>query len=201
MDMQAIEQELEALRQQLPDPFAMSTGLDAWFASPAVVRLIARGDATIDALFAYLQDRPEPALARVAVLLLTRFDPQRVYPRLLPLLGKADITTVAAFEPGWWLIDLPPASLARDLVRLARESGNPTPLLLLQRPAAREVKTDLLDLIRSRRDKDSLFALYALRYALDPSDVPLLREVEAWTDAPEASAVARELLATLEDRR
>lgn len=185
-----IEDELEELRQTLPDPFEMPTKLGEFFDGPVAQRLIAGGEDTVRRLLAFLERCREPALARVAVLLLSRFPAADFYPRLPGILERSDQRTTEAFESGLWLIHLPERQIAQDLVRVAESSGNPNPLLLLQRPAAKEVRDELGEFIRRRKLPLSLYALYAYGYALEPGDIPLLKDVSEWVDTPQLSAPA-----------
>jgi hypothetical protein len=63
-------------------------------------------------------------------------------------------------------------------------------LLLLQRPVAKEVRSELAGFIRQRQMPLSLHALYAYRYALEPDDIPFLQAVSEWADTPELSGRA-----------
>lgn len=184
------ETELEELRQALPDPFELSSKLGDFFNHPTAQRLSAGGDETVRRLLDFLKQSREPALTRVAVLMLSRFQPAAFYDELLAILSAADKSTAEAFEPGIWLVQLPERQIAQDLVRIVQSSGNPTPLLLLQRPAAKEIRDELSEFIRRRKLPLSLYALYAYRYALEPGDIPLLKAVSEWVDTPQLSAPA-----------
>src|SRR5207244_12248742 len=98
----------------------------------------------------FVESKQNPALVRVAVLLLSRFSPAAFYANLLVLLEKTDRAMTEAFEPGFWLIQLPEQQLAQDLVRIVASSGNPYPLLLLQRPVAKVVRSQLAGFVQQR---------------------------------------------------
>lgn len=185
-----IEKGLEALRQFLPDPFDLPGGLEVFFNYPAAQELIAGGKKSIRRIMDYLEKDPDPALARVAVLLLSRFQPEAFYQGLLGVLKKSDRPVAEAFETGLWLIRMPEQQVARDIVNIVESSGNPYPLLLLQRPAAKAVRTRLAGYIKQRRLPLSLYALYCYRYAMEQDDVPLLKLVSACFDIPVMSALA-----------
>lgn len=185
-----IEEVLEQLRQALPDPFESPAKMEEFLSGPAAQEMIARGHIAISAILDYLSNQPNPALARPAVILLSRFEPTTFYPQLLGILAKADGPLVQAFETGLWLIHVPQEQIARDLVRIVTVEKNPYPLLLLQRPAAKAVRSELAGFIQQRRLPLSLYALYCYEYALGPEDVPLMREVSTWTDIPRISALA-----------
>lgn len=128
------------------------------------------------------------------MLVLSRFEPALFYQKLLAILEKADQPTTEAFDAGLWLIQLPQEQIARDLVAIVGSSGNPYPLLLLQRPVAKVVRSQLADFVRQRRLPLSLYALYCFDYAMEPADVPLMEMVSRWVDVPEMSALAGEYL-------
>jgi hypothetical protein len=185
-----IEVELEHVRHELPDPFQLPSGLERVFDDPVAQRLVTGGDASVRRIMGFLQGCRDPALARVAVLVLSRFPPDRFYQELLSVLGRADQSMSEAIGTGLWLIRSPEGQIARDLVEVAAAYGNPNPLLLLQRPIAKEVRDNLAAVIRQRRMPWSLYALYSYRYALEPDDVPLLTLVSGWTDRPELASLA-----------
>jgi hypothetical protein len=181
---------LEELRQALPDPFESRSKMEVFLSSPAAQELIGGGERSINAILDYLANQPNPALARPAVILLSRVEPATFYPQLLGILAKADEPLVQAFETGLWLIQVPEEQIARDLVRIVSVENNPYPLLLLQRPAANAVRGELAGFIQQRRLPLSLYALYCYEYALGPEGVPLMREVSTWTEIPEMAALA-----------
>ncbi len=185
-----IEKDLEDLRQVLPDPFDLPGGLEVFFNYPAAQKLIAEGNMSIRRIIDYLESDPNPVLARVAVLLLSRFQPDAFYPGLLEVLKKSDRPVAEAFETGLWLIRMPEQQIARDLVNIVASSDNPYPLLLLQRPAAKAVRTRLAGFVKQRRLPLSLYALYCYRYAMEQEDISLLKLVSTWVDLPEMSALA-----------
>ena len=185
-----LEADLEILRQALPDPFRLSSELDNFFNHPVAQSLIAGGEESVRRILAFLENCQEPAQASVAVLLLSRFEPDLFYPELQKILEKANRSLTQAFEPGLWLIKLPEQQIAEELVRVARSSGNPHPLLLLQRPVAKQVRSELGNFIRQRQMPVSLYALYAYGYALEPNGIPLLKAVSEWMDLPELAALA-----------
>jgi hypothetical protein len=124
------------------------------------------------------------------VVLLSRFAPDTFYQRLLKRIEKADQPMTHAFDAGLWLLQIPESEIARNLVDLVIASGNPNPMLLLQRPAANSVRPQLEEFIKQQSLPLSLYALYCLRYALRPEDIPLLSVVSQWFDMPEMCALA-----------
>ena len=136
-----IEMDLEILRQRLPEPFFLPDKLDEFFDDPTAQQLIDGGDASIKDILAFLRECTEPSLARVAVLLLSCFEPSEFYQDLLAIFEKADRAMSEAFEVGLWLIKLPEAQIAEDVVNIVSSSGNPNLLLLLQRSVAITVKS------------------------------------------------------------
>jgi hypothetical protein len=185
-----IETEIEQLRQALPDPFELPSKIDDFFTHPTSQKLFAGGDETIRWLISFLKQSREPAMVRVAVLLLSRFSPAAFYDELLAILSEADRLTAEAFELGIWLVQLPKTQIAHDLVRVAASSDNPHPLLLLQRGVAKDVRAQLREFILLHKLPFSLYALYSYRYALEQEDIPLLKVVSEWADVPQLSALA-----------
>jgi hypothetical protein len=161
-----IKAELEALAQSMPEPFRLREEADAFFSRPAARAAIGAG---VPRIISSLHSHSGPPLARVAVMLLSRFPSALYYADLLAILRSADEETTLAFEPGLWMSDVDEASAAKDLVRLVAESGNPFPLLLLQRPAAKSVKAELESFVAAGRQPVARYARYALRYA-NPGD-------------------------------
>jgi hypothetical protein len=190
MDDMNLATSLEDLRQRLPEPFALSSQRDVVRRDPVTQKLLSAGNEAAKHLLSWLESNPEPSLARVALLVLAFFPPESFYQDLLGALARIDQEMAAAFEPGLWWIDLPAERIARDLVNLVRSSGNPNPLLLLQRPAAKEVQADLRDFVAERKMPLSLYALYALKSLVTASDLPLLRRVAGWLDLPRMSSQA-----------
>ncbi|MCX9009876.1 MAG: hypothetical protein OIN66_02030 [Candidatus Methanoperedens sp.] len=174
----------------MPDPFAIASGLDSFFKSPVAQELIAEGKKTICRILAFLKTSKDPSLTRVAVLFLSYFEPSEFYQELLAILQKADRSIAEAFETGLWLIRVPDKQIAQDIVKIVSSSGNPNPLLLLQRPTAKEVRTELAGFIKQRRMPLSLYALYCYGYVLEKEDTPLMISVSKWKDIPEMSALA-----------
>ena len=199
MVMDDIAGELETVRQALPDPFHMREGLSAFFATERVATLVAGGRTTADRLIGYLEGEPTPALAGVAMIVLSRFPWDWFHPRLLAVLRAADPPLVVALSSGWWLIDRGEADLATDIVAAASPS-RPSPLLLLQHPAAKHVKPALAGFAQARQSPLSRYALAAMRYALEPGDAATLRDVSQWTGDVEAAALAGLLLLELGSR-
>lgn len=185
-----IRSDLELLRQILPDPYELPSKLEEFFHTPLACTLIAEGVQLARRILAYLENSPEPGLTRVAIVLLSRLPANEFYPQLLSIMEKVDRGNIQAFEPGIWLIQLSEMQIAQDLVRLVAASDNPNPLLLLQRPAAQVVRSELISFVVQHRMPLSLFALYCLAYALQPGDVPLLTLVADWQDVSEMSALA-----------
>ena len=159
-------------------------------AHPVARRLLAGGDATAGELLAFLRQSPEPALARVAVLLLAQSSSATVYDGLLEILGRADQKLALAFDAGLWRAPRGEDAIARDIVRVVETSGNPQPLILLQRPAAAAVKPRLQEFVRARTPPFAEYAMAALAYVVGPADVPFLAEVADWVDRPGLSAEA-----------
>jgi len=180
---------LEVLRQDLPDPFAMRAGLDAFFALPRVRELLADNTAGAQ-LLDYLEHQPEPSLARVAVILLSRCLTDPLYRRLLAVLEHAQLELTEACDAGLWLLPVDQAALAKALVSMS-SPAHPFPLLLLQRPIAAEVRAALEQLIRGGELPLSLYALYAYAYVPKPRDKALLL---AWRQSAQADAATGRLL-------
>ncbi len=185
-----IERDMDELRQVFPDPLGLPANADVFFNHPTAKRLIARGQQSVSLILRFLESRPHPSLVRPAVLLLSRFAPAGFYAALLELLEKADQQTAEAFEFGLWLVQVPEPRIARDLVGMVGASGNPYPLLLLQRPAAKVVRPELQSFVGKHQLPLSLYALYCYQYTLEKEDIPLLTTVSKWVDVPELSALA-----------
>jgi hypothetical protein len=183
--------ELEELRQQLPDPFHYQDGLEAFFRTDKARTLIAGGAGSAGRLLQYLDSSTDPALARVAVLILSRMDPALYYPGLVALLGRRDPPMVEAFDAGFWRISLPEQQLANDVVGEVTRSGNASPLLLLQRPvAAAAVRPKLQHLVDDGRQPFARYSMFALGNALVPEDLPFLLRHAQRTDDAEVAALA-----------
>jgi hypothetical protein len=185
-----LEMLLEELRQALPDPFELRPRYEEFIGSPAARELLADGDRSAQRIIQFLESNPDPALARPAMLVLARFAPEVFYPRLLGILARANRGVIEALDAGFWFMQVPEGQVAQDLVGIVRSSGNPYPLLLLQRPVAKVVRPSLAELVKQRRLPESLFALYCYSYGTGPEDAPLLTLVSAWTDIPEMAAAA-----------
>jgi len=192
--------DLEELRQGLPDPFRYSEDLGRFFALPKAQALTRDGRKSAQALLQFIRGCAEPALVRVAVLLLSRLDSDHFYAELLILIGTASREIVEAMEPGLWRTAVDPATLARDLIALVTPE-RPSPLLLLQRPAVRAVKPRLIDLLRRDIHPMSTYAMYCLRYALDPGDRAFMASLEKGSAIAEIGKLAREYLRELEASR
>jgi hypothetical protein len=197
--MDDIAGELETLRQGLPDPFDMPEALPAFFGTERAAAVVAGGRESAEGLIRYLEAQPAPALARVAVILLSRFPLEWFYPRLLDVLRVAGPPLVAAMSAGWWLLDRAHDELARDIVGTVSPE-HPSPLLLLQHPAARHVKPALAGFAQARQSPLSRYALSAMRYALEPHDAATLRDLSQWSEDVEAAALAGLLLLELGSR-
>lgn len=185
-----IEMILEELRQGLPDPFELRSNSEAFFRLPAAQELLTNGEKTARAIIEFLRKDPNPALVRPAMLLLSRFAPALFYEDLLRIIEKSAKRQIEALESGLWNAGVPEEQIAQDLVNIVFSSGNPYPLLLLQRPAATAVRSSLAQLIQQRQWPASLYGLYSYGYAVKPEDIPLLKQVSRWTDAPEMAALA-----------
>jgi hypothetical protein len=182
--------ELDRLAGFLEEPFHRDEGVARLLADPVAQRVLAGGEAARE-LLAFLRRSPEPSLARVAVLLAARSGADAVYDELLDILGHADQRLAVAFDTGLWRAPRGEAAIARDIVRVVETSGNPEPLILLQRPgAAAAVKSRLQDLVRSGIARFAEYAMAALAYAVEPADIPFLTEIAHGVDRPALSAEA-----------
>lgn len=186
---------LEELRQAQPDPFELRSKYDEFIREPAAQELLAGSPQSI---VDFLASNPGPALARPAMLVLARFAPEAFYPQLLGVIERAGQGLIEALDAGLWFVQLPEQQIARDLMRIVLSSGNPYPLLLLQRPAAQAVRGELAELVEQRRLPASLYALYCYSYFAGPEDAPLLKRVSTWTDIPEMAALAQRLVQQIE---
>jgi hypothetical protein len=185
-----VEKVLEELRQHYPEPFGQPSGLDDLFALPAAREVLEGGRTAAQELLEYIDRSDRPDLIRIAILLLSQLDADDIYPGLLRRLAQSDETRALVFEPGFWLLRVPEPQLVGDIVRVVEESGNPSPLLLLQRPSAAAVKPALRRFVERRQLPLSRNALYAYEYMLEPGDRDLLRAVAFWDDAPELAGLA-----------
>lgn len=188
-DYSEIERDLDILLQAFPDPLKLSTELETFLDHPVTKQFITGGDEPVKRLVLFLQECHEPSLAMVAVIILSRFPATLFYTDLLEFLGKSDQHMTMAIETGLWMIELEERQIAEDLINVVTSSGNPYPLLLLQRPAAQTVSVQLAEFIRQHQIPLSLYALYCYRYVMPSQDTMLLIEVSNW-DEPEMSALA-----------
>ncbi|MBN9560170.1 MAG: hypothetical protein J0H14_05500 [Alphaproteobacteria bacterium] len=187
----SLRTELESLAGYLEEPFHRAEGVAKLLADPAAQRLLAGGDTTARELLGFLRQSPDPAAARVAVLLATASGSDSAYGELLDILGGADRRLVLAFDTGLWRAPRGEDAIARDIVRVVENSGNPEPLILLQRPrAAAAVKPRLRDLVRSRIIRFAEYAMSALASAVTADDIPFLTETADGTDRPGLSSEA-----------
>lgn len=183
--------ELDELAGLPENPFRREEGIARLLAHPVARRLLAGGEATTHALLAFLRQSPEPALARVAVLLLAQSADGNVYDGLLDVLEGADQPLALAFEAGLWRVQRGEDAIARDILRMVETSGNAAPLILLQRPvAAAAVKPRLEAIVRARIAPFAEYALAALAYALGPTDIPFLAEIADEVARPGLAAEA-----------
>ncbi len=182
--------DLDALARLLQHPFRRREDEARLLADPIARRWLGGGEAATNALLAFLRTRPPPPLAGVAVLLLAQSASDAVYQELLQILGTADAALAGAFEPGLWRVPKAEEGVVRDIVHLAAATGNPAPLLLLQRPSAAAAKPELEALVRSRAMPGAEYAMTALAYASGPADIPFLEQVAQWLDQPPLSAAA-----------
>lgn len=196
--MSNLRNDLDSLRQALPDPFRLSQELDAFLRQERAQALTRNGQASAEALLGFAKQTLESDLLRVAVLLLSQLDPTFYYQELLGLLKQAPRNGVEAMELGFWRIRLPPAQLAQDLVGIASPES-PAPLLLLQRPEARLVKPQLLALAERDTEPLSVYALYALSDTLEEPDHELLARL-ARSNHPTTAALAREHIDRMKPR-
>lgn len=181
---------LETLRAALPDPFSMPEHPDALFGNLDVLKILQTDRVAAGDIVEFVESSNDTALIRVAILVLSRFDPDDSYTELLRILTSADKAKSEAFEPGLWLLGLPDARIADDLVGIVESTGNPNPLLLLQRDVARTVKDRLQYLIEHGDPPGSLYAMYCFGYALDPEDKPFLTACSIEPASPELRALA-----------
>lgn len=188
--------DLEELRQALPEPFRYADDLEHFFMRPTAQALTRDGRKSAEALLQYIGCCTEPALVRVAVLLLSRLDPHHFYTGLLNLISTANREIVEAMEPGLWRVSVDPRVLASDLIAMVTPE-RPAPLLLLQRSAALAVKSRLIDLLRRDIHPMSTYAMYCLRYVLDRGDQAFVMSLVNDSHIPEVRNLAREYLGTL----
>jgi hypothetical protein len=158
--------QLEELRPHLPDPFRFDDELAEFFALPAAQVLVVDGAESARRLVDYVAASSDPALISIAVLLLSRLDPTWFLAPLLAVLGREPADVVPAFDAGFWRLQRPEAALATDVVALVESTGNPHPLLLLQRPsAANATRSRLLAWAAGAREPFARYARDALAYA------------------------------------
>ncbi len=181
---------LETLRAALPDPFSMPEHPGALFGNLDVLKILRTDGVAAGDIVGFVESSNDAALIRVAILVLSRFDPGDCYTELLRILTGADKAKAEAFEPGLWLFDLPDARIADDLVGIAESTDNPNPLLLLQRDVARTVKDRLQYLIEHGDPPGSLYAMYSFGYALGPEDRPFLKGCSRKSASPDLRALA-----------
>lgn len=191
-----MQADLEELRQVLPDPFRYSEDLEHFFMLQKARALTCDGRKSAEALLLYIRHCTEPALVRVAVLLLSRLDPAHFYTGLLSQIATANCETVQAMEPGLWRVSVDPEIVASDLIAVVTPE-RPCPLLLLQRSAVRAVKSQLVDLLRRDIHPVSTYAMYCLRYALATADHEFIVSLEKDSHIPEIRNLARKYLGEL----
>jgi len=173
------------------NPFRRDEEAAQLLVHPVARRLLAGGEATTAALLAFLRQSPEPALARVAVLLLAQSADADIYDGLFDVLEGADQPLTLAFDAGLWRVQRGEDAIARDILRIVETSGNPAPLILLQRPvAAAAVKPRLEAIVRARIAPFAEYAIAALAYVLGPADIPFLAEIADEVARPGLSAEA-----------
>lgn len=187
-------QKLETLRQELPNPFTISKDIDNFYTSPIAAELIESRGETVRNILEYLGNAPIPALVVPSVLLLSYFDPDTFYKKLLNILEKSDRAVAEAFEHGFWRINLEEKQIAGDLINLIYKSGNPNILLLLQRPIVKKFKEHLQKFIEEKKIPLSIYALYCYKYALEKSDADFLKEISRWEINPEMTKLAIDYL-------
>jgi len=192
-----LEKDLEALRQALPDPFQLQSRLDEFFTHPAAQKLMSEPALSAERLVTFLKSTPEPSLARIAVMVLSRVPPALFYREILEVLASTDREMTQAFEPGLWMIQMDEEQIAKDLVDIVKSSGNPNPLALLQRPAARAVRSDLAQMIMQGKQPLGLYALYSYRDAVAPDDIELLKDIANRAGNSEMRALAAGYLLNL----
>ena len=106
------------------------------------------------------------------------------------ILRKKEKALTEAFEPGLWLIKLSEKQIAQDLVNIVATSNNPNPLLVLQRPVAKEMRLELAEFIKQHQFPLSLYALYCYGYSLENNDIPFMINVSKWVEFPEICSLA-----------
>lgn len=200
IEINLMRADLEKLRQELPDPFRYTEDLKHFFMLPKVQELTRNGRRSAEALMLFISHCTEPALVHVAVLVLSQLDPDHFYAELLSLVKTANRETVEAMEQGLWRVSVDPEVLANDLIAMVT-SEQPLPLLLLQRPVVRTVKSQLISLIKEDIHPVSTYAMYCLRYTLDKGDHALLVNLEKDSHIPQVRDVAREYLSEIANGR
>lgn len=193
--MKEFIEDIEALRQELPEPFFIKERIGEFYNSPVAKKMIAEGPVAIDNILKYLGAKPRRELVAPAVILLSYFDPQYFYNGLLVVLKNASRPVVEALEAGFWMIRLDEKKLAADLMTLANENANV--LLLLQRPVVKVFKKELQKFIESKKMPLSLFAMYCYKYTLGRGDKFFLEKISGWKDRPEIAAEANACLRML----
>lgn len=188
---------LEKIRTALPDPFRMPEQLDAFFDTLQIQEILENDRLTAKDIVAFVEDSDDASLVSVAIIVLSRFDPDDFYPDLLRILKGAGRSKTEAFEHGLWMFHLPETDIAKDLVGITESTGNPNPLLLLQRDVARDIRDRLRHLIESGDPTCGLYAMYSYGYALDPEDKPFLAACSRRPADPELRALAGLLLLDL----
>lgn len=178
--MNNIKFTLEELYDQMPDPFQMTEkeSLKLFFNLPAARKIYENEEASINQLLDFIKRNPENAsLIKIAVLVLSQFEPTLYYNGLLSLLGEGNQNFVEAFDLGIWQVDVAEEKIVQDLFQLVKTTDNPFILLLLQRPAAGTVKNELRKIIAQGRLPHSLYAMFCYKYILQLEDVEWLSQI------------------------
>lgn len=165
MTRQDADDFLEKLRHAVGEPWTLEEDLVRFFESPEALEFLRGGEASVRQLLDVVGGEASAPWKRFAVLALSRFPPELFYEELLSILERAGAEVVEAFDAGLWLVALPPDRIARDLIDVVRRSHNPHPLLLLQRPAARSVKSDLAAFIERGEEPFAGYARSAIANA------------------------------------
>jgi hypothetical protein len=194
---QELAADLGGLSADFPDPLRLDAQLPRFLDNPLARKWTSDGAESAQALLEFIAESGDSDRIRVAAILLFQLDPRLFYQNFLHDLAGYPRATIEALAPGLWHGAPDQAVLAADIVQVTRTSGNDDPLLLLQHPAARQVREALTDLIVLRRMPASLYALYALGYTLLPEDQGFLAETARAEDQPELAALAGLYLAQL----
>ena len=172
-----MKDDLLTLDAYLNDPFRMEKQMEDFSTHPVVQKIVASGSNGPKSLLPFVADTSDPTLARIALVTLSQLDPTLFYADLLTMLESKGQKGIEPLDAGLWKIKVPEEQIATDLMKIVQEKGNPYPLILLQRPIAKAVKSELIQLIEKDEAPSALYALYCLRYCLSEDDIPLLKSM------------------------